>query len=217
MLDLDVTVPAEKTGLDILTVAELKARLHMSNSLNDSVVEDAIKEAADKLHGIDGELRRTIFPTTYKRWLTKFPDLKDSRGCVTAIGRGIIPLPFPPLIRVVEIAIEDGSSPTTVVDPDLYVVRTGTIVGEIELKTDSDWPDYDSGPRALSITYEAGYETYPPALKRYVAMLAQHYFLNESATINEPRVLKLNRQIEFGVSELRRQFQVPLGYDDWGE
>lgn len=214
MLDIEVTVPATETGLDILTVAELKQRLRITHSRLDSVLNDCIVEAADKLQR---SLNRTIFPTTYKRWLSKFPDLKNARGEVTAVGKGIIPLPFPPLIRVVEIAIEDGSSPTTAVDADVYTVRTGSLVGEIELNTDQEWPDYDEGPRAISITYKAGYEEYPPALKRAVAILAGHYFLNPSATIQEPRVLMLNRRVEFGLADFYRDFRVSNSYDDWAE
>lgn len=217
MLDIEVVVDPTDVGTDILPVADLKKRLRITHSRLDDVIEDAINEAADKLHGPDGELRRTLFPTTYKRWLSKFPDKKNDRGEVCEVGRGVIPLPYPELISVVEIAIEDGSSPTTAVDPTTYVVRTGTIVGEIELKTDESWPDYDEGPRVISITYEAGYLVYPPKLKRMVAILAGHYFLNSSATINEPRVLLLNRQTEFGMADLRRALQVPLSHDDWNE
>lgn len=217
MLDIEVAIAPTETGLDILTVAELKKRLRITHSRLDDVIEGCIIEAADKLHGIDGELRRTLFPTTYKRWLTKFPDSVDSRGKIVEVGRGVIPLPFPPLIQVLEIAIEDGTSPTTAVAASKYVIRTGTLVGEIELKTDSSWPDYDEGPRAISITYEAGYQDYPPALKRGVSILAAHYFLNASASLNEPRVLMLNRQIEFGMADFRRSFQVPLAHDDWAE
>lgn len=217
MLDIEVVVPATEDGTDILPVASLKQRLRITHSRQDVLLEDCIIEAADKLHGINGELRRTLFPTTYKRWLSKFPDLKDDRGKVVEVGRGIIPLPFPPLIRVVEIAIEDGSSPTTAVDPDTYVVRTGTLVGEIELKTGESWPDYDEGPRAISITFEAGYLEYPASLKRFVAIQSAHSFLNPSSTINEPRVLMLNRQTEFGVADLRRQYAIPLDFSDWGE
>ncbi|MHB1086152.1 MAG: head-tail connector protein [Minisyncoccota bacterium] len=217
MLDIEVAVAPTDVGTDIVSVASLKQRLRITHSKLDAVLEEAIIEAADKLHGPDGELRRSLFPMTYKRWLTRFPDLKNDRGGVVLVGKGVIPLPFPPLIGVVEIAIEDGTSPTTVVDPDTYAVRTGTIVGEIELKTDKEWPDYDEGPRAISITYEAGYTEYPPKLKRMVAILAAHNFLNPSATINDPRVLQINRQIEFGVADLRRALQVPLDYADWAE
>lgn len=218
MLDIEIAVPPVHTGLDIITVAELKQRLHITSDHHDSALSDAILEAADKIHGIDGELNRTVFPTTYKRYLSRFPDKLDSRGVVCQVGRGIIPLPYPKLVRVVEIAIEDGSSPTDAVDSSLYVVRTGTIVGEIELKADSDWPDIDAGPRAVSITYEAGYvDGYPPKIKKYVAMLAAHYFRNNSATILEPRQIQINRKVEFGIADLRRALTVPHDYSDWGE
>lgn len=217
MLDIEIVTPPTDDGTDILSVADLKKRLRITHSRLDDVLEDAILEAADKLHGPDGELRRTLFPTTYRRYLSKFPDLKDARGTIVSVGRGIIQLPYPNLISVDAITIEDGSSPDNVVDSSTYTVRTGTLVGEIELNTGESWPDYDEGPRAISITYRAGYETYPPKLKRMVAILASHYFINASATIQEPRVLMLNRQTEFGMADLRRALQVPLDRSDWGE
>lgn len=217
MLDLEIVSPAVESGLDIVSVDELKRRLRLSNSSLNDVVADAIIEAGDAFHGMSGELRRSIFPTTYKRWLTRFPDLRDDRGRVIATGRGVIPLPLPPLLRVVEIVIEDGSSPADSVDPSLYVVRTGTLVGEIELKAGSSWPDYAEGPRAISITYEAGYTAYPATLKRAVAIKAAHNFLNSSATINDPRVLKINREIQFGLDDFRKQFAIPHDHSDWGE
>jgi hypothetical protein len=215
MLDIEIVTPPTQVGTDILSVADLKKRLRITHSRLDDALEDAIIEAADKLHGPDGELRRTLFPTTYRRYLSKFPDLKDDRGRVVQVGRGIIQLPYPNLISVLAVTIEDGSSPENDVDETLYTVRTGTLVGEIELKAGSSWPDYDEGPRAISILYRAGYTEYPPKLKRMVAILAGHYFANPSASINEPRVLMLNRQTEFGMADLRRALQVPLSHDDW--
>lgn len=217
MLDIEVVVEPTEDGTDILSVADLKKRLRISHNRLDDVLQDCIIEAADKLHGPDGELRRTIFPTTYRRWLSKFPDLKNARGEVCSVGRGIIQLPYPQLISVDAITIEDGSSPDNVVDDADYVVRTGTLVGEIELLTGSSWPTYEAGPRAISILYTAGYLEYPPKLKRMVAILAGHYFANNSASINEPRVLMLNRQTEFGMKDLRAALQVPLDYSGWGE
>lgn len=217
MLDIEVVVAALENGIDILPVADLKKRLRISHNRLDDVLESCIIEAADKLHGPDGELRRTLFPTVYKRYLSRFPDLKDDRSRVVAVGRGAIPLPYPNLIEVLSVTIEDGSSPDNEADRSSYVVRIGTLVGEVELRPGRSWPEYTPGPRAISITYRAGFTTYPPKLKRMVAILAAHYFINNSATIQEPRVLMLNRQTEFGMSDLRRSLQVPLDHSDWGE
>lgn len=221
MLDLEIITPATDVGTDLVSVATLKQRLRITHSQHDALLADCINEAAADIHGPMSELRRTIFPTTYVRYLSRFPDLKDGRGRVVAIGKGVIPMPLPPLLEVIGIYIEDGSSPTPQVDPSTYTVRTGGIVGEIELNTGEEWPSYSAGPRAISILFRAGYNAsngnYPPALKRYVAQKAAHLYLNPSASLNEPRVLQLNRRVEFSLTELRRTWQVPLDYSDWGE
>lgn len=219
MLDLEVVSASSLDGTDIISVEGLKKRLRITHNSLDDVIEDCIIEAADKLHGPLSEIRRTIFPTTYRRYLTRFPDLKNDRGEVVCVGRGVIPMPFPPLVRVREIALEDGESPTTTVDPDDYVVKTSTIVpGEIHLKTAASWPDYTPGPRAISILFDAGYEdAFPATVKLFVALLAAHNFSNNSATINEPRQIMINRRVEFAVTDLRRTLAVPLDYSGWGE
>jgi len=205
MLDLEVVTAPTQVGTDIVSVADLKRHLLITHSRLDADFEDIILDVADKLHGIGGELNRTVFPTTWCRYLSQWP-----------ADRKIL-LPYPPLVEVESIVVEDGESPSTVVDSSLYVVRTGTLVGEVELKTGEVWPTVTTGPRAIAVTFRAGYSTYPPKLKRMIKLLAGHYHENREATINDPRVLQINRQIEFGVGDLRAALRVPVSHDNWGE
>lgn len=205
MLDIEVETDPTETGVDVVSVAELARHIHLSPRLRANTdwtanMTDAINETVDKLHGLDGELNRTILPCTWKLYLTQFPK------------RGPIYLPYPNLISVDAITIEDGSSPANVVDDSDYVVKSCLVP---EIYPTSTWPTVTFAPRAISITYQAGYETYPLKLKRLVKILAAHYLENPEATINEPRQMQINRKVEFGVESLRAALTVPVSYDDW--
>jgi uncharacterized phiE125 gp8 family phage protein len=205
MLDIvEVTAPTA-TGLDIVSVADLKTHLRITNSSMDTEIGDAIKEAADGLHGLTGILNRTVFPCRWVRYLRAFPT------------SGIIRLPFPPLKEVISIAYEDGtgSSPAPVVDPTTYIVRLGAPIGEIELKSGESWPSADTHPRAVAVTFDAGYDTYPPNLKRLLKILASDYIENKEASINDRVAAMTNRKTSYGVDYLLPLLRIPVSYDGW--
>lgn len=211
MLDLEVFVAPDETGLDIVSLADMKKHLRIIHTKLDDVITDAVEDAADKLHGIGGELNRSVFPVTWKRWMDAFPGNDDDGNPKPIL------LPFPPLIEVLSVTIEDGSSPSNnLVENTDYVVKSGVIVPEIHPVT--TWPtDYTAGPRAISVTYRAGYTDYPKKLARMVKFLAGHYFENLEATIQEPRQMQINRRVEFAMDDLRAALRVPVSYDDFNE
>ena len=203
MLDLEVIVPPVEDGLSIVSLAEFKRHMLISHTKLDDDFEEIIIEAADKLHGRDGELNRTLFPTTYRRYLSKWPS-------------GPIPLPFPPIINVLSVDIVRGEELVPVATSS-YVVREGALVPEIELRSGQQWPTVAAGPRAIAITYQAGYLEYPPKLRRLVKIMAGHYSENREATVLDSRVSNVSRAVEFGVSDLRNSLRIPVDYSDWGE
>ncbi|WP_192246068.1 hypothetical protein [Mesorhizobium silamurunense] len=211
MLDIEVIVPPEDSGLDIVSRAGMKKHLRISATVTklDDVIDQAVTDAADKLHGINGELNRTLFPTTFKRYLSKFPG-NDKSGKPKPIM-----IPYPPLLQFIGITIEDGSSPENVVDPAEYVVKSGMLVPEIHPRT--SWPTVTEGPRAVSITYRNGYEEYPPKLARMIKFLAAHYIENAEATILEQNKTLIDRNVLFAMDDLRAALAVPKSYDDWNE
>lgn len=215
MLDLEIIDAGSLDGTDIVGLPEMKRHLRIKGTQSDADITACIIEAADKMHGRDGELNRTIFPTTYRMYLSNYPDLVVGTRIYSRAG--IIRLPYPPLIAVTSINTEDGASPPTAVDAATYVVKTGTLVPEIHLKAGETWPQIDRTPRAASITFTAGYadSAYPPKLKRLIKIMAAHYFENIEATINEPRQMMVNRQISFGVQDLRAALRIPLSYENW--
>ena len=211
MLDIEVVTPPTQTALDIVSVDDMARHMRLSPRLAANAdwrarMETAIVEVVDDLDCIGGKLNRTILPRTLKRYLRGFP----KRTCN---GPGFISLPFPPLISVEAITIEDGSSPPNVMPSADYVV-TGGLITEIHAGA-SGWPFMVSSARGLSVTYKAGYATFPPKLKQLIRILAAHNMENPEATINEPRQMAINRKVDFGVDYLMATLRVPVSYDDF--
>lgn len=210
MLDIEVVTAPTAQPTDVVSVAELGRHLRLSptviaSSMWTGLLTDAITDAVDKIDGIGGELNRTVLPRTYKRYMSCFPSARQS----------VIPMPYPPLIDVTSIRYDNGNSPLDTVDAADYVVRTGTIVGEIEVK--NYWPTITRSARAIEITYRCGYTTYPPKLKRMVKFLAAHYLENSEASILEMNKTLIDRKVLFAMDDLRAALKVPLDYSDWGE
>jgi uncharacterized phiE125 gp8 family phage protein len=203
MLDLELVTPPTEDGLSIVSLEEMKQHLRILHNRMDDDIKACIIETADLLHGRDGGLNRTIFPTTWVRYLSSFP------SC------GVIQLPYPPLIEVVSIT-GGFESPSSQVDSADYVVRKGGMVGEVELIRGRSWPTLtETHPRNVAITFRAGYTEYPGQLKRLIKILAGHYFENKEATLNDGRFLLVSRAIEFGVADIVARLRVPVAHDEW--
>ncbi len=195
----------------MLSVADFKKHLRISSTVTalDDVLQSAIEDAVDKLHGIGGELNRTIMPTTYKRYLTRFPRLDDSGNPLPIL------LPYSPLISFGAITIEDGSSPDNVVDSSAYVVKSGMLVPEVHPV--SSWPSITAAPRAISVTYTAGHTEYSGKILRMIKFLAAHYVENSEATILEMSKTLISREVLFALDDLRKALKISNGYDNWNE
>lgn len=207
MLDIEIVEEPTETALDVVSVEELARHLRLSATLRNNAtwisnMEDAIKEVVDELHGTSGKLNRMIMPCTIKRYLDRFP----------SPGKPIL-LPYPDLIDLVSVTIEDGSSPPNHLPSSSYKVVKDTLIGEVHAV--GAWPTIVAGTRAVSVTYRAGYSKYPFKLKRLVKIMAAHVLENVEATINEPRQMQINRKVEFGVDYLMASLRIPLSYDDW--
>lgn len=206
MLDIEIVVAPTETGLDIVSLDEMKRHLRITNSIQDAEITDAIKEAAAALDGPNGMLNRSIFPRTLRRYLTSFP----------ACGR--LRLPYPELIELVSFNYygADGASPPTPVDVASYRVRKINMIPEISLQPNYDWPSniYDAD-RAIAVTWRAGYTDYPLDLKRALKVLSAHYLENKEATLNEQGKLAINRKVEYALDDFILRYRVPVAQDDW--
>lgn len=211
MLDIEVVEAPTQTALDIVSVDDMARHMRLSSRVAANAdwrlrMATAIEEVVDDLDCIGGKLNRTILPRTLRRYLRGFP----KRTCA---GPGFISLPFPPYIEMVAITIEDGSSPPNIMPPANYIV-SGGLITEIHAGS-AGWPFINDSVRGLSVTYKAGYTTYPPKLKQLIRILAAHNLENPEASINEPRQMAINRKVDFGVDWLMANLRVPVSYDDF--
>lgn len=211
MLDIEVVTQPTQTAVDIVSVDDMARHMRLSARVAANAdwrarIQTAIEEVVDDLDCIGGKLNRTLLPRTLKRYMSGFP----KRTCH---GPGSITLPFPPFIDGVVIEMSNGSGPPIIM-PDTDYVVTGSLISEIH-PGPGGWPFMVDSVRGLSITYNAGYTTYPPRLKQLIRILAAHNLENSEATINEPRQMAINRQVDFGVDYLMANLQVPVSYDDF--
>lgn len=205
MLDIEITTEPTDTALDIVSLSEFASHLRLSPRLRANAdmqlrMTAALDEVVDSLHGFDGILNRMVMPCTVTRYLAQFP----ARGTP-------IYLPYPDLITLESISI---TSTSTEVDASAYDVRN-TLVPEIWVK--DRWPTVTAGSRAIAIQYRAGYQLYPPKLKRLIKIMAAHMLENPEATINDQRQTLTSRRVEFGTDFLVAQLRIPVSYDDWNE
>lgn len=213
-LDLEILSPPTQNGLDIISLDEMKRHLRISkeNQARDEEIQEAIIEAADTFHGQDGRLNRTVFPMTWKRYLRSWPRYAPG------VYSPVIELPYPPAVEIVSVQYTDaeGGSPTTDLDPTIYeVVKKGPIHC-VRLVPYNQWPSgLSTSPRAVSVTWTAGYTTYPPQLKRAVKMMAAHYLMNPEATIVDRNQNQLSRKVEFGLDDILAALRVPVAMGGW--
>jgi uncharacterized phiE125 gp8 family phage protein len=84
-----------------------------------------------------------------------------------------LPLPYPPLVSVEQVAWTDGAGLQTVVPPSEYLVDVGRVPGYLLWN-----PSWQPRPlRALAVTFTSGYvpTALPGLLKFAVGVLAAHY------------------------------------------
>lgn len=209
--DIEIlTDPGEQDWRILLDRDDLKLHIRMLGASLDPAIEAAIKDAIAYFSAGTGGLGRTLMPTTYDMYRPCFP------------VSGVMRVPYPPLRTVTSVTYRDDAGATQTLNSALYIVRKNpTIPGEIVFIDSNDIPDTAEHPRAVKITFTAGYgigtgePPVPANLRRAIKFLAAHYIENAEATINESKVVTINRKVDFGVDSLVAQLKVPHEYGDW--
>ena len=131
-------------------------------------------------------------------------------------------LPFPPLRAVQSVQYLDTDGATQTLDAATYVVKKPPgLPAEIAIIDTDALPDLKEHPRAVTINFTAGYgsdsgeEVMPDILKQGVSFMAAHFFENPEATVNEPRLILINRQVDFGVNHILALLRVQYDRRDW--
>jgi uncharacterized phiE125 gp8 family phage protein len=206
-VDLELVTDAGPTSWQsIVTIADAKLNSRIFNNVLDNVFTNAVRAAIEYFDYPNGMLNRSILQRTFRMHFKCFPES----------GRYL--LPMPPLVSVTSVAYRNAAGTVLTLDPANYVVKNdGVMPAEIAFVEPDGLPDTKSHPRAVSIEFAAGYATgaVPELLKRGVLVLAAHYVENPEATINEQKVVTINRKIDFGLDYIIKALRVPVDYSDW--
>lgn len=91
-------------------------------------------------------------------------------------GDSVIELPRSPLVSVESIRYMDAQGEEQTLDPALYRVDTGGMVGRVVLRSGECWPRTIEEPATVTVRFTAGYEDAPSKVKRAVLIMAAHAF-----------------------------------------
>lgn len=212
MLDIEVvTRPTSAEREAVITKDAVKANSRFLSNALDGEFTNAVNSALEYLDGFDGVLNRSVCPWEWRIYFDCF--------------HRIIHLPYPPLKAVSAVKyLDDDGVEQTLAGTNYIVRKNPTMPSSIVFLDVNDLPDTKADhPRAVSVTFTAGYGTPPAAEKlpelllRGVRLLASHYIENPEATLNESKVVTLNRKIEFGLDHIINALKVPHDRMDWYE
>jgi uncharacterized phiE125 gp8 family phage protein len=178
------TVQTEAPLAEPISLAEAKSWLHV-DSTDEDVLITALIEAA-RTH-VENFTRRALITQEFEHSLDAFPNssrwngykYRETRGGFVC-GREIA-LPNPPLQTVESIQYYDTNGTLQTFASSNYRVDAIAQPGRIVLDDNSDWPDVDERPNAVTIAYTAGYGTpseVPSTLRVAMRFLISHWFQN---------------------------------------
>lgn len=201
--------PTEEEILALLPVKDLKAHERIFHSHEDDVLKDCILEAFATIHGRNGVLNRSILTSTWRAWYGSFCDK--------------IELPLSPLIEVDAVNYMAYDSNGVPAEQELqasgFEAVAGGLIGYVRRPSGISWPHTARVDRAVSIEFTAGYGSAAQMdvvtrsdFRRCLKILAGHYFQNREATYAEPRLVMVNRKLEFGLDWFIARYRVPADH-----
>jgi uncharacterized phiE125 gp8 family phage protein len=160
---------------------EIKARLRVDHSDEDTLISGFIGSATAHVDGPDSYLGRCLISSAWNYQVDAF----SSR----------IELPIAPAILVTEISYQDANGNSQVLPSDAYDVRgLGGEDGAFILPSaGTSWPQTSGRPLCVSIDFTAGYGTepgsVPEVIREAIAMHVATLYLNREAVMPEVQPL----------------------------
>lgn len=161
---LDLVRTAAPADLPI-TVAEARAQLRLGDDdSQDQLLAQLIAAAVDHLDGYAGTLGRAIVTQSWRLGLEAFPT-------------GAIDLPLPPLQSIDSIAYVDGAGATQTLAESDYTVIDGPLSRVVPAFA-TQWPSARKAPRAVTLTFTAGWAVadVPRAIRQALLIITEGLF-----------------------------------------
>lgn len=149
----------------LVTLAEAKQHCRVDHDDDNALITSLLNVVSENIDGADGWLGRSVRQATWKLSLPYFPVHE-------------IALPLPPLREVTEVAYldEDGASQTYTTFRE-FGVGDRHAQGLVLPAYDEDWPDTrDDTPEAVTITFDAGYDSVPVPIKHAALLMIGHLY-----------------------------------------
>jgi len=153
-----------------VTVAEVKARLRLSTSADDSVIASNITTAREYAESVTGW---SFAGKTYRLTRDSFPFPHEA-----------IKLPRPPLVSVTSVKYLDSNYVWQTWDSAEYFVVEANVPALIVPKTSFIYPPPVSAPGAVRIDFVAGAQAHTPHLEG-IRQLAVHIYEHPSVVSSE--------------------------------
>ncbi|MGY3609923.1 MULTISPECIES: head-tail connector protein [unclassified Bradyrhizobium] len=135
-----------------VTLAEAKMHLRVDHDDEDALISSLISAVTDHLDGWTGILGRCLVEQQWRQ------DFDAFAQC--------LPLPLGPVMDIVSVTWRSSTNQSSPVDASTYTLRTdGGGRSFVRFKNSFSAPDDLDERAAVSVTYKAGYETVPPAIK----------------------------------------------------
>jgi uncharacterized phiE125 gp8 family phage protein len=209
LLDLVRVDPPDSPLLDR---EQVKLHLRIDHDDDDDLIDALIETVEAQLDGYAGTLGRALTEQSWKLSLHSFP---GHRGHPWSTWRHHlrhhlhIRLPLPPLISVTTVAYVDPDGVDQVLDPGQYVVLDGPLAS-IQPVQGVCWPSTAFQPRAVQITYVAGYgapSDVPAPILAAARMMLEDLYDNRAAILIDSSRATL---IESPTTDrLLRPFRIP--------
>lgn len=210
ILDLEIdTPPAAK----LITLDDAKGHLKIDGDDDDVDLQSKVDTAIEWLDGASGQLGRALVSQTWKLYGSTFWELiRHSHRYRFGVDYGrlsqrrdihphAIHLPLPPLVTVTAIGYFDVDGNPQTIDLSTVWIRPGKN-GEVRPKLGTFWPPSQcDNPRAVSITFTAGYgdeaSAVPAPIRMSALLLVGHLYRNREAVV--------------GVEQRDSSTELPLG------
>lgn len=178
--------PAPLVSLD-----RAKRHLRVDGTVEDEDITDLVAAAVEAIDGYSGRLGRAIVTQTWALHLPRFPACRQ------------ITLPLPPLQSVTSIAYVDAAGDEQTLSSGAYDVLDGP-KSAVVLKSDQAWPSTGAHPRAVTITFVAGYgapEAVPKTIVSAVLLAVGELYANREG--DGPSAEKTISRLLSGVRKIR--------------